>query len=150
MGRCSALTARYSVGKLGVEDYARCLLLVTAWREARGDGRDAMRAVAHVIKNRADVWGGGLIHQITSKNQFSSMTVLGDTQTVLWPDATDAVNLADVINRVADNFDPDPTGGALYYANLATENSKWFKEEIIAKPESHPITIVIGKQTFFK
>lgn len=133
---------------MGIADYAHCLLLIVAWREARGDGRDAMRAVAHVIKNRADQWGGDLIHQITNKNQFSSMSVLGDSQTIVWPNEADVVNLAALIDNIVSGVDSDNTSGALYYANEVNVTSGWYKENIMT--DSHPVCAIVGQQTFRK
>jgi hypothetical protein len=109
-----------------------------------------MRAVAHVIKNRIAAWGGDWITQITKPLQFSSMTVLGDTQTIVWPSEKDVVNIYVLLSSVYDGTDPDNTNGALYYANLEVATSGWFFENIVQKPDLHPKTAVIGKQTFFK
>jgi spore germination cell wall hydrolase CwlJ-like protein len=126
----------------------KSLLLIVCFREARGDGRDAMRAVAHVIANRVKAWKTDWISAITKPNQFSSMTVLGDSQTVVWPTEQDAVNLYVLISNVYDGTDPDNTNGALYYANEANVTSEWYKTYIMSP--THPISATIGPQTFRK
>jgi spore germination cell wall hydrolase CwlJ-like protein len=130
------------------EDYSNVLLAITVWREARGEGPEGMRAVANVIRNRAAKLQLGsdvekLISIITSKNQFSSMTILGDTQTVLWPKAADF----ETVQNVCLNAAPDNTNGALFYANEGAVTSEWYLKNIIQNP-AHSITATIGKQTF--
>jgi spore germination cell wall hydrolase CwlJ-like protein len=132
------------------DDYARVLLTIVVFREARGDGPDAMRAVANVIRNRASKLQLGsdaekLIKVITSKNQFSSMSVVGDSQTVVYPLATDY----DYISSILNDTQPDNTLGAMFYANEAVVTSEWYKNNIENSPD-HPITVKIGKQTFRK
>lgn len=49
-------------------------LALTIWGEARGEGRDGMLAVAHVVKNRCERggWFGSSIREVCLKNfQFS-------------------------------------------------------------------------------
>lgn len=137
------------------DDYVKSLLAIVIWRESRGDGVDAMRAVAHVIANRVkDYWkdkatAWDWITVITSANQFSSMTIRGDSQTVLWPPlVTDWPNSHfDIAERVYRGQDLDNTAGALFYANEANITSGWYKTNIIDSGK-HPVLITIGKQTF--
>jgi spore germination cell wall hydrolase CwlJ-like protein len=135
-------------------DWFKALLALVLWREARGEGHDGMRAVAHVIKNRVDAtdlpdqWDD----VIGAKRQFSSMTAPGDSQLVLWPKQPD-VRFEDAMQLAEDvynNADQDNTGGAHYYANLALvppTSSFW---KIVEDTEHHPQTAVIGHHTFFK
>ena len=129
-----------------LDAYIKILLAILIWREARSDGVDAMRAVAHVVRNRVNAWHGTWINVITSKNQFSSISIIGDSQTVVWPREID-VSPFSIANSIFDGTDPDNTGGALYYANEATENSGWYNQHIIDSPE-HPVLVKIGQQTF--
>jgi spore germination cell wall hydrolase CwlJ-like protein len=133
-------------------DYIVNLLALVTWREARGEGPDGMRAVAHVIKNRALAWKKDIVQIITDRLQFSSMTTPGDSQLIAWPQENDqrfemALQIAE---KVFDGEDVDNTGGALYYANLKTATSGWFFENIINKPLQHPKTAEIGHHTFFR
>lgn len=127
--------------------YDLFLLALVMWREARGEGPDGMRAVGHVILNRAHDWGQTLYQAIIGRNQFSSITVLGDSQTVLWPLPNDPVFAlaAEVYNGTS----PDPTGGACYYANESVITSEWYRQHII-EDAAHPVTVVLGKHTFRK
>lgn len=136
------------------DDYFKTLLALVIWREARGEGQDGMRAVAHVIRNRVvathlpDRWEDVIL----GKNQFTSMTYAGDSQLVAWPKEPDekfefAMRTA---QRVYDGEDEDNTGGALFYANLKSATSGWFFTEIVGKPLDHPRTVTIGRHTFFK
>jgi len=130
--------------------WALCL-----WREARGEGREGMRAVAWVIENRSKAWSKSILQVLMSPNQFTSMT------DKLQPDGTwkfhfppdDDPQWEDarqIVGSLITGVDKDdPTDGALYYANLATATSGWFFENI-ASSAAHPKTIVIGHHTFFK
>lgn len=131
--------------------FAVMLLALVIWREARGEGEDGMRAVAHVIRNRVEKWGKSWNKIITGNAQFSSMTIRGDTQTVKWPADGDPQfeSASKIASAVYSGQDDDLTHGALYYANLETETSEWFKDEIVDKSEVHQKLAVIGRQTFF-
>lgn len=126
-------------------------LALVAWREARGDGTDAMRAVMHVIVNRVKAEGfpKNLHDVIYQKNAFSSMTVPSDPEFNLQPAEGD-VQFAickSFAPDVLDGMDFDLTCGAVFYANEKTMTSGWYKRNIIDSGK-HPVVAVIGKQTF--
>lgn len=127
-----------------LDDYERFLLALTMWREARGEGIDGMYAVACVVRNRVRAGMGTYWGVLTHPRQFSSMTVRGDSQTVLWPVPSDPRWTAaldwDEVNA------PDITHGALYYWNPKTATSRWFRDEIAAK---HKRMAVIGNHEFY-
>jgi len=133
-------------------DYHKILLSMVLWREARGEGEDGMTAVACVIRNRVKLWKISWIVAIVAKNQFSSMGTAGDSQLVLWPQDKDlkfeaAMRIAE---QVYNDYQEDITGGAVYYANLATATSGWFFENIVNQQDKHPQTVTVGHHTFFK
>jgi len=132
-------------------DYNRAILSLCIWREARGEGLEGMRACAHVISNRVRAHWGDYSKVIAAKNQFSSMTVLGDSQTILWPTRPNSMFEAamDIAEKVYAETDIDPTHGALYYANLDIAKSEWFQKQIVERPDEHPVTVKIGAHTFF-
>jgi len=134
--------------------FFKALLSIVIWREARGEGRDGMRAVAHVIRNRVD--SSMLPDQwedvIEAKWQFSSLTAPGDSQLVVWPKQPDPAfeEAMQIAGLVYGGGDFDLTNGAHFYANLAIvppTSSFW---KIIADKDAHPQTAVIGHHTFFK
>ena len=125
--------------------YEEFLLALVIWREARGEGHDGMVAVGCVIRNRAHDWGQTFYKAIVGQNQFSSMTIKGDSQTVLWPAPDDGV--IQIARDVYSGATGDTTGGAHYYANEAAMNSVWYQKNIIESPE-HPVTLALGKHTF--
>jgi len=128
-------------------DYNQFLLAIAMWREARGEGVTGMTAVGHVIANRAFRWNKTLHDVIVGINQFSSMTVKGDPETVLWPPLNDSVfGLAETVYS---GLSKDPTMGALYYANENIPLDGWYQRDVI-ESGLHPITVVIGKHTFRK
>lgn len=130
-------------------DYYQVMLALTMWREARGEGREGMRAVGHVIRNRVNKWMGDWDHIITQKWQFSSMTAPGDSQLVAWPDSPDerfetAMQLAEGIYSGMDH--EDISGGALYYRNPRTATSEWFQKNVAEKMRK---TATIGNHEFY-
>ena len=128
-------------------------LCLVAWKEARGDGDDAMRAVMHVIINR--VLSAGFpktLHDVIyQRNAFSSMTVPSDPEYNLQPHAGDPqyAYCETISNGVVTDSDVDLTCGAVYYANEKYITSGWYKKVIIDSGQ-HPVTVIIGKQTFRK
>ena len=131
-------------------DYYRTMLALTMYREARGDGRDAMRAVGHVIRNRVNSGWGDWDHVITKKWQFSSISAPGDSQLVVWPDSPDAI--FEVAMQLADDIydgnDQDITGGAINYWNPKYATSASFKKAV--ETGAFQKTVTIGGHDFFK
>ena len=129
--------------------YATVALALCMWREARGEGLEGMRAVAHVVRNRHLGGWGSLVQVITAPKQFSSMSLRGDTQTTAWPSDTDgsfaaALLMAD--QMLSGTPGPDPTGGALYYENKAVATSEWFIKNVRNRMRQ---TATIGNHTFY-
>jgi len=124
-----------------------------AWKEARGDGQDAMRAVMHVIANRVGVPGfAQTVHDVVyGKNQFTSMSVPTDPEFNLQPQAGDPqfAFCMSVAASVLNGSDPDLTNGARWYDNPKTATSGWFARVIVDDPASHPMVATIGQQQFF-
>lgn len=105
------------------------LLAATAWGEARSEGEDGMRAVAHVIVNRVGPrFGDSLSGVILAPKQFSAWNI-GDPNRPLVQNperyARGGVNLEtwEIAQRVAREVlsgqSIDPTGGALFYHTRA-------------------------------
>lgn len=126
------------------------LLALCMWREARGEGLEGMTAVGLVIQNRVRRWNQSWSSVIVGKNQFSSMTVPGDSQLVVWP--TNETLFQQAYMKAWDIFKgecPDITNGALYYAYLPNVTSGWFLREIISKSAEHPVLAKVGRHTFY-
>lgn len=134
-------------------DYEKVLLALTAYREARGDGENACLAVMSVIMNRKRANDHKSVQEIIcGQNQFSSISVHSDPETVVYPHPNEPIflfclNRADGIYNGTDN---DLTHGAQYYYNPSTATSPWFEEHIVHDPVNHPPTVNIGRQSFFK
>lgn len=130
-------------------------LALCTWKEARGEGNDGLRAVMHVIRNRAIRWYAKYDHPIHyavyAKNQFTSMSVPSDNQYNLEPKDDDAEYTHCIVLSpvVLDGVDTDVTNGALYYARLEFVTSGWFKTNIMERPDLHPIKATIGHQVFY-
>jgi len=127
-------------------DWFKAILALVLWREARGEGHNGMRAVAHVIKNRVDATH--LPDQwediIEKKWQFSSLTAPGDATLVTWPKQPDLSfeDAMQIATAVIMGTDSDLTLGSTHYANLAICDPAW----------AHTMTptVVIGHHSFFK
>jgi spore germination cell wall hydrolase CwlJ-like protein len=128
------------------------VLALTLYREARGEGEQGMLAVGCVIRNRAIAYNKSIFEICTAKNQFTSMTVHDDPETTLWPSVSDVAwkSAQDIASKILNIGTQDITGGALYYANVATTTSGWFVDNIMRNPTEHPSTGIIGHHTFYK
>lgn len=112
-----------------VDDEEVRLLAATAWAEARSEGEDGMRAVAHVIVNRMGArFGADLKSVVLAPWQFSAWNE-GDPNRPLaeTPEryATGGANLETwltaqrVAREVLAGQSTDPTEGALFYHTRA-------------------------------
>lgn len=132
-------------------------MALCVYKEARGEGQDGMRAVAHVIKNRVGAIGfPKTLHDVIfQKNAFTSMSVSQDPEFNLIPPAGDVqfAYASAICPSVLSGGDADLTDDSHYYENAATATSGWFGR-VIAGPdglgtEGHPLMAHIGKQSFF-
>ena len=111
------------------ELYHQALLALLIWREARGEGRDGMRAVAHVVRNRVqaihlpDSWDDIM----AAPWQFSSLTARGDSQLIVWPKAPDAAfdEAMQIASLVYTGDDYDLTQGSTHYFNPEVVLPSW-------------------------
>lgn len=105
------------------------LLAATAWAEARTEGEEGMRAVAHVMVNRiGERFGGDLRTVILAPRQFSAWNI-GDPNRPLARNperyARGGVNLEtwtlaqQIAREVLSGQSVDPTDGALFYHTTA-------------------------------
>lgn len=136
----------------GIE-FEKSIVALAAWREMRGEGVNAMLAVVFVLRNRARAgWNGSSIFANAVKlNQISSMSVLGDKNTILYPDPRDPdfQTVLHKIDAIYEGAVDQITNGAKYYAVLTDATSGWFFRNIVDKPDEHPRVAQLGKTTFF-
>lgn len=127
------------------------ILALTIWREASNQGMQGMQAVACVIRNRVKAWGGSIYSQCVAPNQFSSLVIKGDPNTVRWAPSNNSAWLqAQAIAKgTIDGTLEDCTKGALYYWNAKIATSGWFKDNIAGKPADHPLISTIGDHQFY-
>jgi len=138
-------------------DYVKSLAVLLAWREEAVNGVNGCLGVLFVIRNRATAgWEQGDWFAImTAKNQFSSMTVLGDGQTTKYPEMHDPVfnKLLQYVDGVYDGTTQDTlTQGAVYYADISSpyfNQTGWFAKTILANPTRFPSVAKIGTTTYF-
>lgn len=104
------------------------LALVT-WREARGEGKECMTAVAHSIMDRVRSpkwWGTDVTSVVTKKWQYSSMTDPKDRQLTTWPGLDPWWEAA--LQIAADVYDqkvPNPVPDADSYYDISIPPPKW-------------------------
>lgn len=126
-------------------NWYKSLLALVAWREARGEGSEGMRAVMHVIRNRV-ITGryGDWDHCIGAKWQFSSLTANGDAMLTQWPDSPDPVFAKALIlsEIIFDGVDDDNTEGATHFFNPHVVMPEWSK--------TMTKTAIIGNHIFYK
>lgn len=129
-------------------DWDVAIIALCAWREARGDGREGMRAVMHVVKNRAKAAGHSWASICAAPWQFSALTAHGDPELVIfpvhgqrdWESFETAMQLASDLLEGIDT--EDITGGATHYFADGIPQPSWAK--------GMTQTARIGRQTFFK
>lgn len=127
------------------------LLAATAWAEARSEGEEGMRAVAHVIVNRlGDRFGEDLQTVIRAPKQFSAWNIGDPNRPLAQNPERYAAAGADketwemaqqVATQVLAGQSVDPTNGALFYHTLAVRPS-W--DRYAVGP------LVIGSHIFFR
>lgn len=138
--------------------FTKAILALLAWREERSNGISGELAVCFVVRNRVNAgWSQGDWGKvIETHGQFSSISIIGDSQTVLYPDTRDPLFLTvlQAVEGIYDGTTDDTlTNGALYYADLSSKaynKGGWFDRNIVQFPETHPRCAVIGSTTFFK
>jgi N-acetylmuramoyl-L-alanine amidase len=98
-----------------------------AWREARGEGRDGMRAVLHVIANRAKAENKTWAEVVYKPLQFSSMTYPHDPELSVIPHPPDPqfVDAYELADSIFAGGDFDLTNGATYYFNPNVVRPAW-------------------------
>lgn len=139
------------------EDFAKALACLVSWREERANKLNGMMGVLFLLRNRvkAGWFHGDWVLNITAKNQFSSMSRIGDSQTVEYPDPRDPEWQA-LLQNVEPIFSGEAvdnlTAGALYYCDPGPGITPggWFAREIIGKPDEHPQVAKIGTTLYFK
>jgi N-acetylmuramoyl-L-alanine amidase len=110
--------------------YSTVLLALVIWREARGEGEAAWRAVGCSIRNRVirpSWWGRDFVEVVTKKWQYSSMAAPGDPQLILYPKLGDSrfheiLNLA---GGIIDGLIESPVPGADSYFDDSIAPPKW-------------------------
>lgn len=128
------------------------VMALTVWAEARGEPLVGRRAVAWVIRNRADHpgwWGRDITDVCLKPKQFSCWNH-GDPQykRLIDPatrDRSDVKALVELCREVlaSTSADDDPTSGCNHYCTKAVKGTTvWAKDKT-------PVT-VIGNHCFFR
>lgn len=125
-------------------EYQKWTAALCLWREARGEGHDGMRAVCHVIANRALKHRRSWAEIIYAQWQFSSMTAFNDPQLCKVPIAPDvsfedAYTIADAVYY---GKDEDITLGADHYFASTIPMPEWAKDMTA--------TAKVGRHLFYR
>lgn len=114
-----------------------------AWREARGEGRDGIRAVIHVIANRATKQKRSWAQIVYAPLQFSSMTYGHDPQLTVIPKEPDPnfVDCFDIADSIFGGNDFDLTQGATHYFADSIPMPEWAK--------AMKFTVKLGHHSFY-
>jgi N-acetylmuramoyl-L-alanine amidase len=126
------------------QEFDKWCAALCAWREARGEGRDGIRAVLHVIANRAKQSNKSWAQIVYARLQFSSMTYGSDPQLTNVPVSPDTVfaDCFEIADNIANGGDFDLTDGATHYFADSIPMPEWAK--------TMTETVKIGRQTFYK
>lgn len=134
------------------------------WRENRGGGLDGMHSVLNVIENESRRLNISVYEEVTRHGRYSSMTIHGDAETVLFASKFDAmwIDAQALINRLDAGDLPDITNGATeYYAPHGLTEEEKSETPIVINGVSYPFpktwnrdvlvfTIEISNQLFFR
>jgi hypothetical protein len=133
--------------------FEKSILALALWREDRGAGLDGMIAVGNCLHNRVKTWKQSWSQVVEGKNQLSSMTYLGDSQTIVYPDIREPlfISLIQKIDDIYQGKGTDLSNGGLYYCNpSAITKGGWFEKTIIGNPAEHPICAHAGGHIFYR
>jgi spore germination cell wall hydrolase CwlJ-like protein len=125
---------------ISIDQEEMLAMALTMWGEARNQGVEGMRAVGHVIKNRADsnhpkMFGTGIEGVALAPKQFSAwnagdpnrdkMLNIQDLKPGM-PGYDEWLEAQELAEKIIQGRDPDPTDGSLYYHTTAV-NPGWAK-----------------------
>jgi len=125
-------------------EFQKWCAALCAWREARGEGRDGIRGVLHVIANRATKQSKTWAEIVYARLQFSSMTYGGDPQLCVIPAPPDPafVDCYELADAIYQGHDFDLTNGATHYFADSIPAPSWAAQMTQ--------TAKIGHHAFFK
>lgn len=125
-------------------EFDKITAALCAWREARGEGRDGMRAVLHVINNRSEKRNVSWAAIVYEPLQFSSMTYGHDPQLTNIPKQPDAnfILCYELAGAIMAGTDPDLTGGATHYFNPNIVRPTW--------AQAMEKTATVGRHDFYR
>jgi hypothetical protein len=131
------------------DEFDKWCAALCAWREDRGSDRngdrDGIRAVIHIIANRAKASNKSWAQIVYARLQFSSMTYGEDPQLTNVPVTPDPqfTDCYEIANTIKNGGDFDLTNGAThYYASSLSPAPSW--------ASSMTVTAVLGGQIYLK
>jgi hypothetical protein len=134
---------------LTTADFEGSMLALFCWRRSRVSGLDAMVATANTVRNLSRRDGLSICEAIT---QYDQVNFSEPVESEEYPDVRDPmlVNLMRHIEQIYYGRAEDITNGAIYSVNLTAQVDPRFREEILDKPDEHPMCAIVGRKHFFK
>jgi hypothetical protein len=133
------------------KDFTAAQAALFAFRHGRDNSLNGMRAMAFVLRNRAQAgWLNGDWLEIISKDPEVSATEVQPA--AVFPDVREPSfqRLMHTIDDIFSGSEADElTSGALYFARLNEVDRTWFKEKILANPLQHWRVAQVGTITLF-
>ena len=128
--------------------WSKDVAIRTVWMEARGEGQDGMRAVAHVLVNRLKDgrWGNTLAQVCQASAQFSCWSTRDPNLHAcnLQPeDLPLFVQIGEWLDAALAGEEPDPTYGATHYYATSMINPPYWTA-------TAKLTVVINHHRFYK
>lgn len=105
------------------------------FREARGEPFVVKVALAYSLFERVKLggwWGSTLAEVTTHRNQYSSMTIKGDPNTVVWPAANDPAWLEchNALNAANEESIVNPAPKATSYYDISIAPPEWATDDL--------------------
>lgn len=155
---------------MNLATFERAQVAAFAYQQARYTGSlDSMKAVCYILRNRVKAgWGDGswlsvlnLASGVAGNNPDPERNVgvsgfMGSSDRLLQLIVRDVDDIylgqdrSDDSTRLVCSGDNPPKTGALYYTFVDRDQSVWFIEHIIRKPEDHPQIGSVGPVMLFK
>jgi hypothetical protein len=117
-----------------IDDFAKCLMISTAWKYASHfGGADNMTGMLHVIKNRQKAGFGDYIQIVDTMSRYEACPPVTTTNPSPWDRRF--LQLLQVVDSVCDDTRKDHTNGALYAGDLTCITNDWFLEKVARSPD---------------
>lgn len=131
------------------DDYQKSQLVTVGWLHGKEyGGHLASCMVMNCLMNRVRCGWGSLLEVIERLPLFAAEQVQPSGFPQIWEPGF--VRLLHEVDLIYDGSGVDYSKGALYWADLRRVERQWFKDKILANPETHPRIADFNSLAFFK